>query len=91
MITDITIKVVQVYISEHYEPTNADLLILRDIVRDQKFPRNRSTSKDFDSVSIMELFDYEVNVDPIRLKNLNDKRRLLIKHNKSIKPYKQRF
>jgi hypothetical protein len=89
--TNITIDVVFAMISDDYEPTNTELLILRDIVRDHKFPRNRSTSKGFDSTLIMELFDYKIHLDPIRLTKLDDKKRLLIKHNKSIKPYKQRF
>ena len=103
--TNITIDVIIANISDDYQPTDTELLILQDIVRDLKasvikgeYPitykaaqLNRAKHKETDSVSIMELFDYKVKIDPERLSLLSDKKRLLIKNNKSNKYYKQRF
>jgi hypothetical protein len=99
--TNITIDVVFAIISDNYEPTNTELLILQDIVRDLKSPKgyaffergqsNRASNSDADSVSIMELFDYKVKIDPDRLIQLRDKKRLLIKNNNKLKSYRQRF
>jgi hypothetical protein len=92
MITNITIDVIMAYISDDYQPTDTELLILQDIVRDRKLKiQGRAYAKELDSVSIMELFDYKVKIDPERLSLLSDKKRLLIKNNKSNKSYKQRF
>lgn len=90
--TNITIDVVFAYISDDYQPTDTELLILQDIVRDRKLKiQGRAYAKEIDSVTIMELFDYKVKIDPERLSLLSDKKRLLIKNNKSNKSYKQRF
>lgn len=96
--TNITIDVIMAYISDDYQPTDTELLILQDIVRDIKnteqgfdWNYNRARFKEIDSVSIMELFDYKVKIDPERLSLLSDKKRLLIKNNKRNKSYKQRF
>ena len=92
MIQNITIDVIMAYISDDYQPTDTELLILQDIVRDQKSKlQGRAYAKEFDSVSIMELFDYKIKVDPERLSLLSDKKRLFIKNNKRNKSYKQRF
>ena len=90
MIQNITIDVIFAYISDDYEPTDTELLILQDIVRDCKLRiQGRAYAKELDSVTIMELFNYKIKLDPDRLSKLSDKKRLFInKHNKS---YKQRF
>jgi hypothetical protein len=90
MINTITIEVIMATINDDYEPTDSELLLLQDIVRDNK-KLGRSYAKELDSVSIMELFDYKVKIDPDRLANLTDKKRLLIKSKKDYKVYKQRF
>jgi hypothetical protein len=87
---NITIDVIMAFISDDYEPTNTELLILRDIVRDQK-QFGRASAKEFDSVSIMEIFDYKIKIDPDRLSKLSDKKRLLVKNNRDYKIYKQKF
>ena len=69
------------YINDDYEPTDTELLLLQDIVRDHKsliWNNNRAFAKEFDSVSIMELFDYKIKIDPERLVKLTDKRRLCL-------------
>lgn len=92
MITNITIDVIMAYISDDYQPTDTELLILQDIVRDRKLKiQGRAYAKELDSVTIMELFDYKVKIDPERLSLLSDKKRLLIKNNKRSKSYKQKF
>jgi hypothetical protein len=94
--TNITIDVVFAIISDDYEPTDTELLILQDIVRDLKSPKgytffergqsNRASIPDADSVSIMEIFDYKVKIDPDRLIKLRDKQRLCI-NNRGKKKY----
>lgn len=89
MIQNITIDVIMAYISDDYQPTDTELLILRDIVRDQKSKlQGRAYAKEFDSVSIMELFDYKIKIDPEKLSSLSDKKRLFIKDKKHNKSYK---
>lgn len=93
---NITIEVIMAYIKDDYEPTDSELLLLQDIVRDIKnieqglsWNYNRARFKEFDSVSIMEIFDYKIKIDPERLKKLTDKKRLFI--DRSVKVYKQKF
>jgi len=98
---NITIDVIMAVIDDNYKPTETELSILLDIVRDCKLTGQptqikcsgvRSNHKEFDSVSIMELFDYKIKVDPDELSKLNDKKRLLIKSKiNHHKVYKQRF
>jgi len=79
--TNITIDIIMAYINDDYEPTDTELLLLQDIVRDHKsliWNNNRAFAKEFDSVSIMELFDYKIKIDPERLVKLTDKRRLCL-------------
>ena len=96
----ITIEVVQEYIKTNIIPIkDCELLLLRDIVRDIKttntpyldFPKQRGLHKEIDSVVIMELLDYQIDINPERLLKLDDKKRLLIKSNKKSRVYKQRF
>jgi len=100
MIVNITIDQIMAYINDDYKPTKTELSILLDIVRDCKltgYPLQikcsgvRSNHKEFDSVSIMELFDYKVKVNPEELRELTDKKRLFIKNNGSKRIYKQKF
>lgn len=86
----ITIDIIMAYIDDNYEPTDTELMLLQDIVRDQK-PKviGRASCKEFDSVSIAEIFDYKVKIDPNRLIKLQDKNRLCLKHNTSRYIYNQ--
>lgn len=96
----ITIDQVMAVIDDNYKPTKAELAILLDIVRDCKLTGNpihihhsgiRNKCKEFDSISIMELFDYKIKVSPEDIKNLTDKKRLIINNNRNKKIYKQKF
>lgn len=91
------------YVDKGYIPIkDGEILLLQDIVRDTKNPftpysdyktsrTNRAFHKEIDSVLIEELLDYQENIDPDKLKRLNDKKRLFIPNNKHNKSYKQRF
>jgi hypothetical protein len=97
---NITIDQIMAVIDDNYAPTRAELLLLIDIVRDCKlteYPLQikcsgiRSKHKELDSISIMELFDYKIKVDPEELRELTDKKRLIINNNRVKRIYKQKF
>jgi len=100
MINNITIDQIMAYINDDYKPTKTELSILLDIVRDCKLTGSplqikcsgiRSNHKEFDSISIMELFDYKIKIDPEKLRELTDKKRLIINNNRVKRIYKQKF
>lgn len=97
---NISIDQIMAVIDDNYKPTKTELVILLDIVRDCKLTGRpihihcssvKNKCGEFDSISIMELFDYKIKVDLEDIKDLTDKKRLFINNNKNKRIYKQKF